>query len=233
MVDTPARLRTAPDLAPGARTGLLGRWRRIRALPALVTAVLALLPLALVAPMASAATPLNIFVGYMDTHSTGFSSNQPSPWPYTDSTSFVGSPCAGYPNDTTCWDASALRLDNPGSTDVTGVAPKVVVGSSTYALWGSNLTVKAHGTLVLTETGVQNSTNFDASDYSPNAYNGGNVASCVNSGAIPAVQIVIAGATTNTSTPDRCSTAGAWTLVTASTARSSPVAWTSRIPGSR
>jgi hypothetical protein len=196
MFDTPARRRTTPDLAPGVRTGLLGRWRRIRALPALVTVVLALLPLALVAPMASAATPLNIFVGYMDTHSTGFSSNQPSPWPYTDSTSFVGSPCAGYPNDTSCWDASALRLDNPGSTDVTGVAPKVVVGSSTYALWGSNLTVKAHGTLVLTETGVQNSTNFEGSDNSPNAYNGGNVASCVNSGAIPAVQIVIAGTTT-------------------------------------
>jgi fibronectin type 3 domain-containing protein len=195
LVDTAARRRAAANLAPGARTGLLG-WRRIGALPALVTLVLALLPLALVAPSASAATPLNIFVGYMDTHSTGSSSNQPSPWPYTDPTSFVGSPCSGYPNDTTCWDASALRLDNPGSTDVTGVAPKVVIGRSTYALWGSNLTVKAHGTIVLTETGVQNSTNFDGSDYSPNAYNGGNVASCVNSGAIPAVQIVIAGATT-------------------------------------
>jgi len=50
--------------------------------------------------------------------------------------------------------------------------------------------------LVLTETGAQNSTNFDGSDYPPNAYNGGNFASCANSGAIPAVKITIAGSTT-------------------------------------
>ena len=176
------------------RTGRNGRW--IGALPGLVALVLALLPLALVASSASAATPLNVFVGYMDTHTSGSSVKQPSPWPYTDPSSFVGSPCPNYPSDTTCWDASAVRLDTPGSTDITGVHPSVVIGSSTYALWGSNLTVKAHGTLVLTETGIQNSTNFDGSDYSPNAYNGGLLASCVNSGAIPAVQIVIAGAST-------------------------------------
>ena len=50
----------------------------------------------------------------------------------------------------------------------------VTIGSSTYNLWGSDLTVKAHGTLVLTETGAQNSTNFDGSDFAPNSYNGGN-----------------------------------------------------------
>ena len=67
---------------------------------------------------ASAASPLNVFVGYFDTHTVPFSSNQPNPWPYKDPSSFVGTPCPNYPNDTTCWDASALRLDNPGSTDV-------------------------------------------------------------------------------------------------------------------
>jgi titin len=57
--------------------------------------------------------------------------------------------------------------------------------------------VKAHGTLVLTETGSsQNSANFDASDEPPNSYNGGNTASCVNSGAIPSVRITIGGTTT-------------------------------------
>lgn len=147
-------------------------------------------------PAATAATGLNVFVGYMDTHTVGFSANQPSPWPYTDPTSFVGSPCPRYPNDTTCWDAAALRLDNPGSTDITGVQVVATIGGRTYALWGSNLTVKAHGLLILTETGSQNSTNFDGSDYPPNAYNGGNVASCVNSGAIPAVNITIGGVTT-------------------------------------
>jgi fibronectin type 3 domain-containing protein len=147
-------------------------------------------------PPAAAATPLNVFVGYMDTHSVPVSSKQPSPWPYTDPTSYAGSPCPKYPNDTTCWDASAVRLDNPGSTDATGLHVVVDIGGSTYDLWGSSLTVKAHGMLVLTETGSQNSTNFDGSDYPPNAYNGGNTASCANSGAIPTVKITIAGATT-------------------------------------
>ena len=42
---------------------------------------------------------------------------------------------------------------------------------------------------MLTETGAQNSTNFDGSDYPPNAYNGGSTASCANSGAVPSVKI--------------------------------------------
>ena len=146
---------------------------------------------------ALAASPLNVFVGYFDTHTVPFSSNQPNPWPYTDPSSFDGTPCPNYPNDTTCWDSSAVRLDNPGSAAVTGVQVVVTMGSKTYALWGSNLTVKANGMLVLTETGSsQNSENFDGSDYPPNAYNGGNTASCANSGAIPNVKITIAGTTT-------------------------------------
>jgi len=147
---------------------------------------------------ASAASPLNVLVGYFDTHSVPFSSNQPSPWPYTDPSSFDGTPCPKFPNDTTCWDAGAIRLDNPGSTDVTGVKVAVTIGSKTYGLWGSSQTVKAHGMLVLTETGTsQNSENFDGSDEPPNSYNGGNTASCVDSGAIPNVNITIAGTTTS------------------------------------
>jgi titin len=146
---------------------------------------------------ASAASPLNIFVGYFDTHEFPFTSNQPNPWPYKDPSSFDGTPCPKYPNDTTCWDSGAIRLDNPGSTDVTGVQVVVTIGSQTYALWGSSQTVKANGMLVLTETGSsQNSENFDGSDEPPNSYNGGLMASCVNSGAIPNVRVTIAGTTT-------------------------------------
>jgi fibronectin type 3 domain-containing protein len=147
---------------------------------------------------ASAASPLNVFVGYFDTHEFPFTANQPNPWPYKDPSSFDGTPCPKYPNDTTCWDAGAIRLDNPGATDVTGVQAVVTVGSETYGLWGSSQTVKAHGTLVLTETGSsQNSENFDLSDEPPNAYNGGLTASCANSGAIPNVKITIGGTTTS------------------------------------
>src|SRR5258708_5982873 len=117
-------------------------------------------------------------------------------WPSTVPTRFVSSPCPNFPNDTTCWDASTVRLDNPGSTDVTGVHVVVDIGSETYNLWGSSLTVKAQGMLVLTEVGGQNVANFDGSDFPPNAYNGGNTASCANSGAIPDVKITIGGVTT-------------------------------------
>jgi hypothetical protein len=49
---------------------------------------------------------------------------------------------------------------------------------------------------VLTETGKQNSENFDLSDFAPNAYNGGNKASCKNDGAIPEVKLTVGGTTT-------------------------------------
>ena len=149
------------------------------------------------AALAAAAPSLNVFVGYMDTHTLAFSAAQPNPWPYTDPTSFVGSPCPNYPNDGTCWDASAVRLDNPGTSDVTGVHVVVTIGSSTYDLWGSNLTVKAQGMLVLTETGAQNSGDFDGTDSPPNSYNGGGPASCVNSGVLPDVRVTIGGTSTD------------------------------------
>ena len=173
--------------------------RPVRFMSALTVAVLGLtfLFIPLASPV-SAASPLNVFVGYFDTHSVPSSANQPNPWPYKDPTSFVGTPCPNFPNDTTCWDASAIRLDNPTSTDITGVRVVVTIGSRTYALWGSGQTVKAHGMLVLTETGSsKNSTNFDGSDYPPNSYNGGNTTSCANSGAIPNVQVTVGGVTTS------------------------------------
>jgi fibronectin type 3 domain-containing protein len=175
--------------------------RVLRRLNAVLVAILGLSFLQFAPGMASpaaAASPLNVFVGYFDTHEFPFTANQPNPWPYKDPSSFDGTPCPKYPNDTTCWDAGAIRLDNPGATDVTGVQGVVTVGSETYGLWGSSQTVKAHGTLVLTETGSsQNSENFDLSDEPPNAYNGGLTASCANSGAIPNVKITIGGTTTS------------------------------------
>ena len=146
--------------------------------------------------MATASQPLVVYVGYMDTHSKAFSSNQPSPWPYKDSSSFIGSPCPNYPNATNCWDAAAIRLVNPTGSNVTKVKVQVIITTHTYSLWGSSDTVKAHGQLVLTETGKQDSENFDLTDFPPNAYNGGNKASCKNDGAIPKVKLTVGGTTT-------------------------------------
>jgi hypothetical protein len=173
-----------------------------RPLPRAVTVLAAVLGLATVqlaagrAAPAAAASQLTVSVGYMDTHSAARSSRQPSPWPYTNSSEFIGSPCASFGTATNCWDAAAVMLSNTGGTAVSHVLVKVVVTTHTYELWGTSLTVKAHSILVLTETGKQNSENFDLSDFPPNAYNGGGPASCKNDGAIPKVKVTVGGTTT-------------------------------------
>ena len=160
-------------------------------------------------PGADAAGGLDVYVGYMDTHTAPFSSRQPNPWPYTDQSRYVGTPCPSYGASTTCWDASALRLVNSGSADITGVHVVVTMGPTVYNLWGSDLTVRANSDLVLTETGGSpNSENFDGSDFTPNAYNGGLQASCTNSGAFPVVSVTVAGTTTTYSDTGQVLNAG-------------------------
>src|SRR5216684_4089922 len=144
----------------------------------------------------AAQQPLAVYVGYMDTHTSSPAPNQPNPWPFTSPSNYSGSPCSGYPTSTTCWDASAIRLDNPNSSPVIGVHVVANIGGSIYDLWGS-VTVPALGILVMTETGSQNSTNFDGSDYPPNAYNSGNFADCTNNGVIPVVSVTVGVSTTN------------------------------------
>ncbi|HET7357916.1 MAG TPA: fibronectin type III domain-containing protein [Nocardioidaceae bacterium] len=146
-------------------------------------------------PWADAASGLDVYVGYMDTHTLPFSSQQPNPWPYTDQSRYVGTPCPSYGASTTCWDASAVRLVNNGATDITGVHVVVTMGTTVYDLWGTR-TVKANSDLVLTETGSSpNSENFDGSDFAPNDYNGGLEASCLDSGAHPIVTVTIGSGT--------------------------------------
>ena len=180
-------------------TAVVTNRRRLQRVSALLVAMFGLAFLQFgpgLAQEASATSPLKVFVGYMDTHSGGFSTRQPRPWPYKSPAHFIGSPCPNYPNDIKCWDASAIRLVNPNGRKVTGVRVIVVITSHSYALWGSNDKVGAHSQLVLTETGKQNSANFDLSDFPPNAYNGGNPASCANDHAIPVVEVTFGGTTT-------------------------------------
>ena len=81
------------------------------------------------AAWADAATGLDVYVGYMDTHTVATSSQQPNPWPYTDASRYVGTPCPSFGSTNACWDASALRLVNNGSADVTGVHVVVTMGT--------------------------------------------------------------------------------------------------------
>jgi hypothetical protein len=142
---------------------------------------------------ASTGPRLKVYVGYMDTHTMPMSRRQPHPWPYRQPRHFVGSPCAHYGTSIQCWDASAVRLDNRGPRPVR-VHVTVLIGRRVYDLWGRRV-VRAGKRLVLTETGARNSQNFDGSDFPPNDYDGGNRASCENSGAIPRVRVQIGRAT--------------------------------------
>ena len=178
--------------------------RHIAPWAAAILALLAVLAgtgaLALRATSASADSGLQVYVGYMDTHSQPVPSpNSPSPWPYTDPASFIGTACPQWPTSSAynvCWDAAAIRLVNTTSSPVSGVSVKVVISNGTttktYSPWGG-FTVQANGQMVLTET---SSGNFDLSDKAPNSYNGGNTASCVNSGANPVVNVTAGGVTT-------------------------------------
>ncbi len=155
---------------------------------------------ALGATSAAADSALQVYVGYMDTHSHPVPSlSSPSPWPNTDAAAFIGTACPQWPSSSAyniCWDAAAIRLVNTTSSPISAVSAKVVISNGTttktYSLWGS-FTVQANGQMVLTET---SSGNLDLSDKAPNSYNGGNTASCVNSGAIPVVAVTVGGVTT-------------------------------------
>jgi hypothetical protein len=134
---------------------------------------------------------LKVYVGYMDTHTRPSSPRQPRIWPYRNKHRFVGTPCRHYGTSPDCWDASAIRLDNPGDRPLRRVHVTVVIGDHVYHLWGRRR-IGAHSRLVLTETGAHhNSQNFDGSDEAPNDYNGGREASCKDSGAIPRVIVRI------------------------------------------
>lgn len=149
----------------------------------------ALLGPALLAPADASPRPgLNVYVGYMDTHTRAWSRRQPDPWPHRRPRNFVGTPCRHYGTSHQCWDAAAVRIENRTGRPVR-VRVTVVVGRHVYDLWGRHR-IKAGERLVLTETGQhRNSENFDLSDSAPNDYAGGSRASCVNSGAIPKVRV--------------------------------------------
>jgi pimeloyl-ACP methyl ester carboxylesterase len=79
-----------------------------------------------------------------------------NPWQGSPDTNFVGQLTSG--------DASAILLTNSSSTDmsITDVSVTMTPGT-TFDLWGSSLTVPAHGFLILTETAPGN---FDTDDFS-------------------------------------------------------------------
>jgi YD repeat-containing protein len=84
------------------------------------------------------------------------------------------------------WDNSAVRVDNPSTSAVTLDDVSVDIGTKHFDQWGSNLTVPAGGSLVVTQMADQS---MDTSDI--------NVPSCTLYGTIPIVHVKLNGVVRN------------------------------------
>ncbi|HXU86966.1 MAG TPA: RHS repeat-associated core domain-containing protein [Verrucomicrobiae bacterium] len=122
------------------------------------------------------ASPLSVYVGYADGLRPG-GSVFPFPWKGAPGVTFIG--------DNGTYDAGALRFDNSSDAPIVLDSAIVEIAGVRHDIWGRNLTVPAHGTLITTQT-VQY--NFDTSD--------DRGATCTPIGTIPHVIVTIAGVTT-------------------------------------
>jgi uncharacterized repeat protein (TIGR01451 family) len=133
--------------------------------------------------VAYAADPsgLSVYTGYAETHPGGPGGGfTPVPWQGSPNTNFMGvlGPFS--------WDNSAVRVDNPSTSAVTLDDVSVDIGTKHFDQWGSNLTVPAGGSLVVTQMADQS---MDTSDI--------NVPSCTLYGTIPIVHVKLNGVVRN------------------------------------
>src|SRR5664280_2207158 len=148
----------------------------------------------------SSAGGINVSVGYAEDKETNNPNPAafPVPWVGAPNTLFLGGTVPGQTacgTLTTCYDAGAIRLDNPGTADITvsSVSADIhssIPGGKTCNLWGS-FTVPAGKSVILTETPHTNnpgSDNFDTSGYP------GNI--CTPVTVAPTVTITIGGIAT-------------------------------------
>ncbi len=150
-----------------------------------VAIVLALASLPAMAIMASPARAagstvagLNVFVGYAEDKESNTPNPAafPIPWNGSTNTTFLGNPvpggqtsCGSIP---VCYDTGAIRLDNPGATDIVVQDVFVddhssVTGGKTFDLWGG-FTVPAGKRVILAAnppTSNPTNDNFDTSSY--------------------------------------------------------------------
>jgi hypothetical protein len=131
-----------------------------------------------------------VYVGYYDTHHSGYTQPKPNPWQGSSGVTFVGKADDSSNN----WDSSALRVDNLSGSSLS-VVVTVDIGSNHFALWGSQ-TIPANGKLILAQTAFQN---FDGSDTSPAGCYGCNPNLCLTQvvNTVPVVHVAIGSTTTN------------------------------------
>jgi hypothetical protein len=147
------------------------------------------------------ASGLSVFVGYAEDKefNTPNPASFPVPWAGAPNTIFLGGTVPGQTacgKLTVCYDAGAIRLDNPWSIPVTVDSVSVDIHSSITggkvfnSLWGS-FTVPAGKSVILTENPPANNPsydNFDTSGYPPNI--------CTPVTVAPTVTITVGGVAT-------------------------------------
>jgi hypothetical protein len=144
---------------------------------------------------------LSVSVGYAEDKETNnpAPASFPVPWAGAPGAIFLGGTVPGQAacgTLTVCYDAGAIRLDNPGSTPVTvdnvsvDIHTSISGGKAFNNLWGS-FTVPAGESVILTENPPANNPaydNFDTSGYPPNI--------CTPVTVAPTVTITIGGVPT-------------------------------------
>ncbi len=148
-------------------------------------------------PTTSTADGLTVSVGYAEDKesNTPNAASFPTPWAGSPNTTFLGNPVPGMNvcgSLTLCYDAGAIRLDNPGSTAVSVDSVSVDVHSSIsggkkFNLWGS-FAVPAGQSVILTANPPSNDPgydNFDTSGYPSN--------NCTPITIAPTVTITVGG----------------------------------------
>jgi len=110
----------------------------------------------------AAATPLDVYVGYADTHHSATPA-LPSPWMSSPGVTFVG--------DAGNWDGGAVRVDN---SDAIAYSAHIwyTEGTNSYDCWGT-VTIPASSTLILgPKTTTACPYENDTSDLAPNPARG-------------------------------------------------------------
>jgi len=130
-------------------------------------------------------SPTAVYVGYYDTHHAVNTQPKPDPWQGSPNVVFIGT---SDHNDNN-WDSSCIRVDNLTSGTLSGVVVTADLGSSHFALWGTN-SIPAGYHLILAQTTYQN---FDGSDTNPAGCYGCNPNLCLTerSSDIPVVHVTV------------------------------------------
>jgi len=133
----------------------------------------------------SSSSPTAVYVGYYDTHHAVNTQPKPNPWQGSPNVVFIGT---SDHNDNN-WDTACIRVDNLSSGALSGVVVTADLGSSHFALWGTN-SIPAGYHLILAQTAYQN---FDGSDTNPAGCYGCDPNLCLTerSSDVPVVHVTV------------------------------------------